>query len=69
MDACFRAIPPLLPGRHFRRDQRLAVEPSVQTLAMHNVDLCFGHIGLNIEKLSPGATQEDFAVKASFRTT
>src|SRR5205823_2114810 len=44
MDARVRAIPLLFPGRHFRRSQRLAVEPSVQALAMHEVDLRVGHV-------------------------
>src|SRR5215468_2921305 len=44
MDARFGEIPLLFPGRHFRRYQRLAVEPSVQALAIHDVDLRFRHV-------------------------
>src|SRR5262249_23283154 len=44
MDARFGEISLLSPGRHFRRDQRLAVEPSVQALAIHDVDLRFRHV-------------------------
>ena len=44
MDARFGEISLLFPGRHFRRDQRLAVEPSVQALAIHDVDLRFRHV-------------------------
>src|SRR5919108_5986790 len=44
MDARLREIPLLFPGRHFHRYPRLAVEPSVQALAIHDVDLRFGHV-------------------------
>lgn len=44
MDASFRQITFLFPGGHFRRYQRLGVQPPVQALAIHDVDLRFGHI-------------------------
>ena len=44
MDASFRQIAFLFPDCHFRRYQRLGVQPPVQALAIHDVDLRFGHI-------------------------
>ena len=44
MDASFRQIAFLFPGCHFRRYQRLVVQPPVPALAIHDVDLRFGHI-------------------------
>lgn len=44
MDASFRQIAFLFPGCHFRRYQRLGVQPPVQALAIHEIDLRFGPI-------------------------
>src|SRR3984957_8211404 len=44
MDFCSTSVPPLLPSCNFLGNQRLGVQPAVEALSNHNVDLRFRHV-------------------------
>jgi hypothetical protein len=44
VDACLPSIPLAFPSCYFVRQSALAVQPTVQALAVHNVDLRFCHV-------------------------
>jgi hypothetical protein len=44
MDACLAVIPLVLPSRYLPRDERLAVQPTIQALPVHDADFRLGHV-------------------------
>src|SRR4051812_12131998 len=44
MDTCLQSVPLPFPGSHFPSDFVLVVYPSIEALAVHDADLCLGHV-------------------------